>query len=720
MSTTNEKHLISLAIKMGMITSQQLQQCLAIQKQQGNIPLMSVLNREGYLSEQQINDLWRQSTNQRVVDSQTNAGDNTNYPQASTPTKKSEYVPSFGRYEIICELGRGGMGRVYKVYDQQLRREIALKMLLLGTNDNDTDFQRFQREARATANLNHPNIVRVYDIGIEDSYPYFTMDLINGGSLKERMKNLSIRQAVDAMMKITDAIHHAHGQGIIHRDLKPANIMFDDNNEPVIMDFGLAKTSKASRKLSRTGTVMGTLHYMPPEQAGGRSRDVDARSDVYGLGAVFYEILTGKPPFTTTNYAQILNQIINVVPMPPTKIKPRIPKDLENICMKCLEKKKEKRYQTAAALKRDLQRFARGEKLEASSGMLRKTAMAWQKYQKILMFAGIFVMMVAAFLLGKSFDEPSSKTKPQEKQTTQTPPQKTPKETSSDAAENIPFAKEIWQAGWDTQNKRFDFSHEKWRNLSFETQKQYARQYQIWYASENNLSLTKKVRALNMIFVLVPPGVMYEPRKPKKQKREKKLIVIPRAFYISKHEITQEQWQQMGMRIVAPSPGRNIPVKEINVLEIEEFCKRMNNKHGRSGFFRPPHQKEWIYGCMAGSTYKYNIGDKLFPSQANIHMGKPVSIEKFAKFANAWGGCSFHGNVGEWMENWRYGGRWPDDPSHIFKAFHRSSFLGKKEVYNFGIGGNIMRIPFVGFRLAIGDRVFDVYPPRKKKKQNGK
>ena len=244
MSTTNEKHLISLAIKMGMINSQQLQKCLAIQKQQTNASLISILNKEGYLSEQQINDLWRQSTNQKVADHQTNASHNTNFSQ--TPVKKNEYVPSFGRYQIICELGRGGMGRVYKVYDAELRREIALKMLLVGTNDNDSDFQRFQREARATANLNHPNIVRVYDIGIEDSHPYFTMDLINGGSLKERMKNLSVRQSVEAMIKITDAIHHAHGQGIIHRDLKPANIMFDDKNEPIIMDFGLAKTTKAS------------------------------------------------------------------------------------------------------------------------------------------------------------------------------------------------------------------------------------------------------------------------------------------------------------------------------------------------------------------------------------------------------------------------------------------------------------------------------------------
>lgn len=709
MSTTNEKHLISLAIKMGMINSQQLQRCLAIQKQQASASLISVLNKEGFLSQQQINDLWRQSANQQVIASQTNASQNTNYEQTSA--KKSEYVPAFGRYKIICELGRGGMGRVYKVYDEELRREIALKMLLLGTNDNDSDFQRFQREARATANLNHPNIVRVYDIGIEDSHPYFTMDLISGGSLKERMKNLSVRQSVDAMIKISDAIHHAHSQGIIHRDLKPANIMFDDNHEPIIMDFGLAKTTKASRKLSRTGTVMGTLHYMPPEQAGGRSRDVDVRSDVYGLGAVFYEILTGQPPFTTTNYAQILNQIINVVPIPPTKIKPRIPKDLENICMKCLEKKKEKRYQTAASLKRDLQRFTRGEKLDASSAMIRKTTVMWQKHQKTWMFLGMFLMIITAFFLGKSFDN----TAPQNNHNQVKKPKTTdvsPKETQQTLpVEDIPFAKEIWEAGWDKENKRFDFSNSKWRKLTFDQQKQYARQYQIWYSNENKLPAQKNIRKLNMPFILVPPGVMIQPQNPKKKKKET-LIVIPQAFYISKYEVTQEQWQQMGMQNINAVPGRNIPAAAMNVIEIEEFCKRMSQKYSQHGLFRLPHQQEWTFACMSGSTYKYNVGDKLYHSQANIHMGKPVPVETFAKFANAWGGCSFHGNVGESMDNWRCGKRWPQDPNHIFRVLHRSTFLGKKDVYHFGSAGNMYRAPDMGFRVIIGRRIFDQFPKK--------
>ena len=691
-------------MKMGMINGQQLQRCLVIQKQQTSASLISILNKEGFLSQQQINDLWRQSENQQATTSQTNASQNTNHKQA--PVKKSEYVPAFGRYKIICELGRGGMGRVYKVYDEELRREVALKMLLLGTNDNDSDFQRFQREARATAKLNHPNIVRVYDIGVEDSHPYFTMDLISGGSLKERMKNLSLRQSVDAMIKISDAIHHAHSQGIIHRDLKPANIMFDDNNEPIIMDFGLAKTTKASRKLSRTGTVMGTLYYMPPEQAGGRSRDVDARSDVYGLGAVFYQVLTGQPPFTTTSYAQILNQIINVVPTLPTKIKSRIPSDLENICMKCLEKKKEKRYQTAASLKRDLQRFTRGEKLDVSSAVMRKTTMMWQKHQKTWMFLGMFLIMLTTFFIGKSFDNTVLQNNHNQKEPTDV----STKETQQTLpAENMAFAKEIWEAGWDKENKRFDFSNSKWRKLTFKQQKQYAWQYQIWYSNESALPAKKNIRELNMPFILVPPGVMLQPQNPKKKKKET-LIVIPQAFYISKYEVTQEQWQQMGMKNIKAVPERNIPATMMNIIEIEEFCKRMSQKYSKHGLFRLPHENEWTFACMSGSTYKYNVGNKLYHSQANIHMGKPVPVETFAKFANAWGGCNFHGNVSELMDNWRYGKHWPADPNNILRALHRSNFLGKKEPYDFGSAGNMLRSSEMGFRVIIGRRIFDQFP----------
>ncbi|WP_372368318.1 protein kinase [Candidatus Uabimicrobium sp. HlEnr_7] len=708
--STNEKNLISHALQLGILNTEQIQKCLAIQKQQ-KTSLLNILNSEGYISQQQINDLWREASQ---IQQKTKIDIKTVGPISQI--KQKESVPSFNRYEIISELGRGGMGRVYKVYDQQLQREVALKMLLLDAGENSIDFQRFQREARATANFNHPNIIRVYDIGIEDKHPYFTMDLVEGDCLKDRTKSLSIRQSVELMEKIADAIHHAHSKGIIHRDLKPANIMFDDKNEPIVMDFGLAKTSQASKKLSRTGMIMGTLQYMPPEQAGGRTRDIDVRSDVYGLGAIFYEILTGKPPFTTGSYAQMLNQIINTHPTSPCKIKPRIPKDLENICIKCLEKKKEKRYQNAASLKRDLQRFSRGEKLEASSGTMRKIVNILKKNQTPLVFALIPFMIIFAFFLGKSIDEnPPSRakkvTQPNKEQQSNNKKQTPPEQEKQ--LENIAFTKSVWEAGWNKKLRLFDFTVTKWQSLPFSKQKDYAKKYQIWFANEYGLPIKKEIRKLNMKFFLVPPGIVFQ----EKSKKVTEKVTFPQAFFMGKYEVTQEQWLKMKMTNHSKFRGNNLPASLMNWIEIERFCNKLNQQSKKYSSIRVPHQKEWAYACLAGSTYKYNVGDKLYHQQANINYGKPVPIYTYQKFANAWGGCSFHGNVGEWLENWIYGSKWPKDKTKIFKKIHRSSFLGKKETQRFGSAGNMFRAPDLGFRLIIGKRIFSIFPKKKERRK---
>ena len=267
-----------------------------------------------------------------------------------------------GRYQIIQEMGHGGMGVVYKAYDPELERTVALKVLLAPEKFLD----RFVREAKATARLRHPHIVSVYDIGRSGQQYFFTMDFIDGVSLKKlhQLAPLATEQIVTVLDKVARAVDYANDQGIIHRDLKPSNIMLDADKHPKVMDFGLAKIEKASKRLSQTGMMIGTLEYMSPEQAQGNPRHIDKRSDVYGLGAILYELLTASPPFSGSSSYEVIFQIANKRPVPPRQKNRDIPKDLETICLKALAKNKEARYQSAGEFADDLGRFARGEPIQ--------------------------------------------------------------------------------------------------------------------------------------------------------------------------------------------------------------------------------------------------------------------------------------------------------------------------------------------------------------------
>ena len=316
----------------------------------------------------------------------------------ATVLANAEGRRQFGRYTIMGILGQGGMGKVYKVFDPQLKRNVALKVLL--TNPGNLEgVQRFLREAQATAHLHHPNIVMVYDIGFEEGQHYFTMDYIPGYSLKDYAKKntLSPRQSAKIMMKVGDAIHYAHRQGVVHRDLKPGNVMMTEEGEPKVMDFGLAKLTEASKKLSRTGMIIGTLQYMPPEQAQGLMREIDARSDVYSLGAMLYQLITGRPPFAGNTTFSIINKVLNFPPVPPTQIKPHISKDIETICIKALEKEKHMRYQTAAAFVDDLAKFVRGEPIQAVMPGLGHKFSRWVKKNPLLASLGGIIFLILIF-----------------------------------------------------------------------------------------------------------------------------------------------------------------------------------------------------------------------------------------------------------------------------------------------------------------------------------
>ncbi len=260
----------------------------------------------------------------------------------------------FAHYKILQELGRGGMGVVYKAYDTKLKRTVALKVILSNACQ-PKDIARLLQEASAMAKFEHPNIIRIYEIG-ELPKPYFTMEYIDGCSLSSliKEKRINSQQSMVIIGKVAEALYVAHKAKIIHRDIKPANIMVTNEGEPKLMDFGLAKIRDGEVKLSKTGDIMGTPAYMPPEQINGKAT---MSSDIYSLGATFYECLTGRPPFQGDTVWQVMSQITTQDPIPPSQLNPDISVYLEAICLKCMNKVPKNRYHNAKELARDLKNF---------------------------------------------------------------------------------------------------------------------------------------------------------------------------------------------------------------------------------------------------------------------------------------------------------------------------------------------------------------------------
>jgi serine/threonine protein kinase len=275
----------------------------------------------------------------------------------------------FGDYELLREVARGGMGIVYRARQVSLNRVVALKMILAGRLAAEEDVVRFRTEAEAAGRLQHPNIVAVHEVSEVDGQHYFSMDFIEGVSLAEKLRSgpLPSRVAARYVRLIARAVHHAHRQGILHRDLKPSNILIDVDDEPHITDFGLAKRLGGDSGQTRTGVVLGTPSYMAPEQAAGKTHELGPACDVYGLGAVLYELLTGRPPFRSETPLDTVMQVIETDPVPPRLLNPKVDHDVETICLKCLEKNPGRRYESGEALAEDLQRYLAGESINARS-----------------------------------------------------------------------------------------------------------------------------------------------------------------------------------------------------------------------------------------------------------------------------------------------------------------------------------------------------------------
>ena len=285
---------------------------------------------------------------------------------------------SIAGYEIHRQLGRGGMSVVFLARQTALKRLVALKMLLAGPYAAPTERARFQAEVEAIARLQHPNLVQVFEVGEQEGRAFFSMEFVDGGNLQEKIASRPqpAREAAKLIEILARAIHEAHQRGIIHRDLKPANVLLSADGTPKISDFGLAKRLDVSSGPTLTEHILGTPSYMAPEQAAGRSRQVGPGTDVYALGAIMYEMLTGRPPFHGTNTMEVVRQAAEEEPLPPRRLESAVPADLETICLKCLQKQPSQRYASAAALADDLHRFL------AFEPILARPASRWQLLTK--------------------------------------------------------------------------------------------------------------------------------------------------------------------------------------------------------------------------------------------------------------------------------------------------------------------------------------------------
>ena len=317
----------------------------------------------------------------------------------------SALVRRFADYELREEIARGGMGVVFKATQISLHRDVAVKMILAGQLASATEVARFRTEAEAAANLDHPNILPIYEVGEHHGEHYFSMKFIDGGSLAKMIRGSTVepRAAARLMETVARAVHFAHQRGILHRDLKPANILLDGGGHPYVTDFGLAKRIEGDTGVTQSGAIVGTPGYMAPEQA--RAEKVLTTAvDTYALGAILYELLAGQPPFRAATPLDTVLQVLEREPEPPSRVRPGVPRDLETICLKCLQKEPHKRYASAEALADDLARFREDRPIMARPVSRLERGWRWCRRNPVvatLSAVGVAGVVVAVLLLNQ-------------------------------------------------------------------------------------------------------------------------------------------------------------------------------------------------------------------------------------------------------------------------------------------------------------------------------
>jgi serine/threonine protein kinase len=320
----------------------------------------------------------------------------------ASPERTNRPVPAVAGYEVLSELGRGGMGVVYRARQLLLNRPCVLKMILAGAHADAESIVRFLAEAAAVARLQHPNIVQIHHIGVADGLPYFELEDLDGGSLDRQLDGTPWheRRAAGLIEALARAVAAAHRQEIIHRDLKPGNVLLAADGTPKITDFGLAKSLSTDSGLTRTDSILGSPGYMAPEQAEGKTKQVGPLADVYALGAILYELLTGRPPFRGATVLETLEQVKTTEPVPPSRLVPGLPRDVETIALKCLQKEPAKRYDSASALAEDLRRFLGGEPIVARPVPPWERAIKWARRRPAIATLAAAVLLLLAALLG--------------------------------------------------------------------------------------------------------------------------------------------------------------------------------------------------------------------------------------------------------------------------------------------------------------------------------
>src|SRR6266498_2237257 len=306
------------------------------------------------------------------------AVDATETTQSKTKARAAKILGELGDYELLEEVGRGGQGVVFRARQKSLNRSVALKVISLGQWASEAHVKRFRREAEAAASLEHPCIVPIYEVGERDPMPP--------------------RRAAELIAKVARTVHYAHEHGILHRDIKPGNILLDKNGEPHLTDFGLARLVESESTVTRTLEVLGTPSYMAPEQAEGENEAVSSATDVYGIGAVLYQLLTGQPPFAGGTTYETIKLLLDTEPRPPRLLNPKIDRDLSTICLKCLEKDPQRRYSSALALAEDSERWLKHEPIQARHTGIFARGQKWvlRNPTSALLVASLFALAAAA------------------------------------------------------------------------------------------------------------------------------------------------------------------------------------------------------------------------------------------------------------------------------------------------------------------------------------
>jgi WD40 repeat protein len=365
----------------------------------GICPVCSLQNALGLASEYSGSD--PSGSDQRPIGASIR---DTNIPDTLDPL-----VRRFGDYELLEEIARGGMGVVYKARQVSLGRIVALKMLLFGSLARPEEIKRFRAEASTAASLQHANIVGIHEVGVHEDQQYLVMDYVEGPTLAElvAVKPLTPKRAATYLKTIAEAIHYAHERGILHRDLKPSNILVDPFDQPKVTDFGLAKrvtdsqASMLDHQLTVTGQVLGSPNYMAPEQAARKPGGVNRSTDVYALGAILYHLLTGRPPFAGETLAETLKEVLETEPVSPRLLNTSVPRDLDTVCLKCLEKEPRRRYPTAQELADELGRLLQGEPIHARRTSATEKAWRWcQRRPTVAVLAGATLLLLVTVLIG--------------------------------------------------------------------------------------------------------------------------------------------------------------------------------------------------------------------------------------------------------------------------------------------------------------------------------